>query len=811
MKFSLKTIFILLSTILMCANAQQRPQGSRQGSSSPTITGKVVEVRTNTPMEFANVVLFNSSDSSQVTGTVTNKEGIFSLEKIRRGNYYVKVSFIGFDDKIIDNVKIEKPGKINLGEIELSPHTFGTDEVLISGQRSPISYEIDKKVIDVGSQFTAASGSAVDILENVPSVTVDIEGNVSLRGSSNFTVLIDGRPTVLDPADALEQIPASSIENIEIITNPSAKYDPEGVAGIINIVMKKSDKIGVSGIVELNGGLNDQYGAEGIFDYRKNDLHANLTANYNKRVFGIEEEEYNWTEQNNNFSYYSSNGTGNRGRDGVRLSGSVSYDFGLGNALTLGGRYSDRTGSRTSNLQYSEWSSSNPDKEFYTSNSDRERGGVDLEVFSNFIHKFNTSGHEVIVDFSYESEDNDEFTINELKQAGEIVEGQKTTEAGPEKQLRFKLDYTLPFSEASKFEAGYQTESEPSTEKTGRFFYDSSLNDYIEQLEFRNETKYDETTHAIYSLYSNELGGLGFQFGARTEYTGRKIETVRNNRTFEIDRWDFFPSAHFSYQLAEGHQLMTSYTRRINRPRGWELEPFETWIDAFNVRIGNPALSPEYIDSYELGYQTFIGNSVVSIEGYYRIVNNKIERISSVYDDGITLSSVENVGKDYSLGTELFVNFDPITNWNVNLIGNLYDYRIEGQLEDRDFSRSSFNWNVRFNNIIKISERTQFQVNTIYNSPSVSSQGRREDFLYANIAVKHEIFENFLTATLQVRDVLGSAKREYTLETPNLYSYRYGSRESADVMLNLRFNFNNYKQERGPSNGDGGGMDGDEF
>lgn len=784
-------------------------QPKRQGNTPPSITGKVVEAGTGTAMEFANVVLFNASDSTQVNGTVTNQEGIFLLERVKKGSYYIKISFIGFDDSFID-VDIEKPGGLDLGEIELTPHTFGTDEVLVSGQRSPISYEIDKKVIDVGSQFTAASGSAVDILENVPSVTVDIEGNVSLRGSSNFTVLIDGRPTVLDPADALEQIPASSIENIEIITNPSAKYDPEGVAGIINIVMKKSDKVGISGVVELNGGLNDQYGAEGIFDYRKDDFHANLTGNYRKRIFGIEEEEYNWTEQNNNISYYSSNGNGDRGRDGVRLSGSVSYDFGLGNALTIGGRYSDRTGSRNSYLQYNEWTSANPDKEFFTSNSNRERGGVDLEVFSNYIHKFNNEGHEVIADFSYESEDNDEFTINELKQAGEIVDGQKSTEAGPEKQLRFKLDYTLPLSEVSKFEAGYQAETEPSTEKTGLYFYDLSANDYVEQTEFRNETKYDETTHAIYSLYSNELGSLGFQFGARTEYTGRRIETLRNNNSFEIDRWDFFPSAHFSYKLTEGHQLMTSYTRRINRPRGWELEPFETWIDAFNVRVGNPNLSPEYIDSYELGYQTYIGNSVVSIEGYYRIVNNKIERINSVYDDGVKLSSVDNVGKDYSLGTELFINFDPITNWNVNLIGNLYDYRIEGQFGDQDFSRNSFNWNLRFNNIIKFSQRLQIQINAIYNSPSVSSQGRREDFLYANFAIRHEVIENLLTATLQIRDVLGSAKREYTTETPTLYSYSYHTRESADVMLNLKFNFNNYKQERGPGEG-GDGLGGDDF
>ena len=802
----LRNILILFTSLLLVVNAQSRTENTPS-----TISGKVVEFGTGTPMEFANIVLFDSADSSQVNGTVTNKEGIFLLDRVKKGNYYIKISFIGFDPKIIDDVVINKPGNFDIGEVELTPHTYGTEEVLVSGTRSPISYEIDKKVIDVGSQFTAASGSAVDILENVPSVTVDIEGNVSLRGSSNFTVLIDGRPTVMDAADVLEQIPASSIKNIEIITNPSAKYDPEGTSGIINIVLKKSELAGISGVVELNGGLNDQYGTEGIFDYKKEDLHLTFSANYNKRIFEMEEENNNWTTKNGTTSYYDADGDGTRGRDGLRLSGSLSYDLGFDNIVTLGGRYSDRTFQRNSNLQYNEWTSTQPEKEFFLSKSEQERSGDNFTFFTNYIHKFNSMGHQFTADFSYENESNDEFTTNSLSQNNEIVDGQKTTESGPEEEIRFKADYSLPFSEKSKFEAGYQTEIELSTEKTGMSIYDTNVNNYIADPLFDNEVKYDETTHSIYSLYSNEIGNLGFQFGLRSEYTGREIELTETSETFTIDRWDFFPTAHFSYKFLNNHQIMTSYTRRINRPRGWQLEPFETWMDAYNVRRGNPGISPEYVDSYELGFQTLIGNTVFSIEGYYRIVNDKIEWIRSVYDDGITLNTFDNVGKDYSLGTELFFNFDPVTNWNVNLIGNVYDYRIEGKINGEDYSRNSFNWNVRFNNILKFSKATQLQFNIIYNSPSVSSQGTREDFLFANIAVKHDIIPDMLTATLQIRDAFNTAKHEWELETADLYSYRYSTRSQPDVMLNLRFNINNYKQDRRPANGEGDGMDGDEF
>ncbi|MDZ7767426.1 MAG: outer membrane beta-barrel family protein [Melioribacteraceae bacterium] len=511
-------------------------------------------------------------------------------------------------------------------------------------------------------------------------------------------------------------------------------------------------------------------------------------------------------------SFYDAFGDGSRGRYGVRLSGSLGYNLGLGNIITIGGRYSDRTFQRNSSLNYNEWTSAQPERQSFYSRSERERGGVDIEFFTNYTHKFNSNGHELTADFSYESESNDEFTTNTLQRAEEIINGQRSTESGPEKEIRIKADYVLPFSEVSKFEAGYQTDIELSTERTGLSLYDSALQDYVEQAEFNNETDYDEITHAIYTLYSNQIGNLGFQLGGRTEYTGRQIDLARANQSFSIDRWEFFPSTHFSYEFLENHQIMASYTQRINRPRGWQLEPFITWMDAYNVRIGNPALDPEYIDSYELGYQTFVGNAVISVEGYYRIVNNKIERVKSVYDDGVTLNSVENVGTDYSLGTELFLNFDPIKDWNVNLIGNLYDYRIEGIIDNENFSRSSFNWNLRFNNIFKISERLRFQINAIYNSPTVSSQGRREDFLYTNLAVRYEVFENLLTATLQVRDVLSTAKREYILETPDLYNYRYGTRANPSVMLNLRFNINNYKQERrGGDDGGGDGLGGDEF
>jgi len=287
------------------------------------------------------------------------------------------------------------------------------------------------------------------------------------------------------------------------------------------------------------------------------------------------------------------------------------------------------------------------------------------------------------------------------------------------------------------------------------------------------------------------------QGGIRSEYTFRTISLVEQNKDFTIDRWDFFPTIHTSYKFSEGTQMMASYTRRIQRPHGGELEPFYTWIDANNVRTGNPDLLPQLIDSYESGIQTFISEVSLSAEIYHRVTNNKVEHIRSVYNgENVNLDSVANIGKDFSTGAELMLIFDPVEFWNVNLMANLYDYRIEGVLYEEPFSRKSFNWNSRFNNMFKIGPNTQAQVNMNYNSPTVSSQGRWEASYSADVSVKQDFFEKMLSLTLQIRDIFRTGKHEFSSSGPDFYTYNYFEREAPVVILNVRFNFNNYKPNR---------------
>ncbi len=762
------------------------------------VRGKVYEAAKQKPIEFANIILFNNKDSALVTGTTSKEDGGFQIDKIPFGSYYVDVQFIGFKTRRFERIEIAsaKP-EIDLGKILLQQTAVNMKAVEVQGEASSMTYQIDKKVINVAQQHTALSGTAVDVLENVPSVTVDIEGNVSFRGSNNFTVLVDGRPSVLEPSEALQQIPASTIVNIEIITNPSAKYDPQGAAGIINIVMKREQRTGQSGIANLNAGAGDKYGGDFLFELRDGKYAATFGVDYNHRVFEGRENETNQTRRAGISSFFESAGDSRRNNTSLGARGELKLDLSKKDFLQLGARLGKRDNRNTANLNYEEWSDTALEKLFFLSNSDRERDRDFYALTSSYRRNFAKKGHELNAELSFSRRTGDEATINALlNDAGARLSGRRTTETGPSRDFEAKLDYTLPLGEEAKFEAGYENEIEYSEDRTGLAEYDTVASDYVALPQYNYRTRYDDNTHALYALYAGKWKRLGYQAGLRSEYTGRSINFEGAAQPFKLGRWDYFPTLHVSRQFSAGQQAMASYTRRIDRPGGGELEPFETWRDAYNVQISNPSLQPEYIDSYELGYQTNIGASVISTEAYYRVTHNRIEDVRSVYADNVTLHSAANIGKDYAFGSELAWNFSLAEKWNVSMLGNLYNYRIAGVLLNESFERESFNWNARMSHNVKLGGSTQLQFDGNYNSPTVSSQGRREGFFTAHAALKYEILGKLLTATLQVRDLFRSAKNEYLAEGADFYTYNRSKPEAPMVMLNLKYNFNNYKSER---------------
>lgn len=774
--------------------------------SNGTISGSVFDANSEAPIEYSNVILFSKSDSSQITGTVTNSEGNFTLNRINFGNYYLTIQFIGYGREIIDNVSLsEAKNKINLGKIYIKPTAVNLGDVVVEGERAPVSYQIDKKVIDVSQMQTSISGNAAEVLENIPSVTVDIEGNVSLRGSSSFTVLIDGRPSVMDAQDALQQIPASSIETIEIITNPSAKYDPEGNAGIINIKLKKNKNLGLSGIINANAGVNDKYGGDFLFEYKTPNVNYNFSLDYNKRLYPGNSRQEETFELDDNISFMNSFGQREWRRKSFGLRGGIDLTLTEKDLLSFGGRYGYRDRHSNSLSNYTKWTSKDPLRSSYSSNSNRLRTGDYYVLNVNYTKKFSQESHQISSEFFISHDNSDESTISSEIENSLQFDGKKTTEAGPSTEFNGRIDYTLPLGENGKFEAGTKGEYELSEEENKFYQFSNLSNDYEFQSAFSNNTKYDERELAIYSLYSNEINNFGFQAGLRTEYTYIGVDITKTNQRFNTNRWDYFPTLHSSYKFSPLTQIMASYTRRIDRPGGWQLEPFLTWINSNNVRTGNPALKPEFIDSYEIGFQTFFGKIFFSNEIYYRFTHNKVERITSVYAENVTLSTVNNVGTDYSLGSEFMFTFDPIEKfWGVSLSGDLYNYRVEGILDDQSFNKQSFTWNARISNNFKIGKNTQIELNARYNSPRVSSQDRREGYFRSDIAVRQDFFNKSLSLTVQVRDLFKTSKYESFSEGIGYFSHSFFTRESPMVMLNLKFNFNNYKNKEKPQPGEPG-------
>lgn len=793
-KIVVLSIFIMI--IGITAFAQQLSQGDRKPGGQ--ITGQVFDSALNRPIEYATIILFSKHDSAQVTGISTDENGLFELTDLRPGRYYMQISFLGHKLKKIDDISISKDNRtFDLGQILLIQSTLKIDGIRVESEKPALEYKIDKKVINVAKYHTATSGTAVDVLDNTPSVTVDFDGNVQLRGSSSFTVLIDGRPSILEPNDALEQIPASAITNIEIITNPSAKYDPDGTSGIINIIMKKNKLNGTSAIFNGRGGFDYNYGGDFIINYKTSVYNAFINVDYNKRSRPGTMTEDNWTTSNDTTFYVVSSGSAKRGMTGFGLRGGIDLNISSNDNIGLGFRYGERKREGGSSLLHTEWNDIDNLRADYFSINDSERSGHFYVLNMNFLHKFSKKNHELSGQVIYSRRDMVEEQKSEVLDANETISSGQISEGdGPADRLRIKLDYILPIREKQKLELGYQSRLRVADDNSRQYEYNVTTGEYEALPEYNTATEYTQNIHALYAMMGGESGNLGYQVGLRGEYTYRNIEIDEGSQIFNIDRWDYFPTIHLSWRFNENQQISTSYARKIRHPRGRWLEPFETRSDAYNIRVGNPDLKPEYIDSYELGFQKSIGRNMISAELYYRVTHNKIDFVRSVYAENITLNSIENIGTDYSFGTELMINITPYKFWDLNLTGNLYHYKVDGELNGRSFSNDDFTWNTRLNNTIKFSEKTRFQINGRYTSESITSQGRREGVATADLAIKHDFISKVFSATLQVNDIFSSGRRESISQGTDFYKYSLRERKSPTVMVNLSYNFNNLKPER---------------
>ncbi|MCB9051942.1 MAG: TonB-dependent receptor [Lewinellaceae bacterium] len=800
-------------------SAQPDPDKPAKG----LLKGLVIDEATGQPLDYATVTVFSSQDSSMVTGGVTDASGAFRLE-LKFGSYYANVAFISFKDLNIGGIEVgrDKP-IVDLGTIKLAPDATTLAEVEVRAEKSNMQISLDKRVFNVGKDLANIGGTASDVLDNVPSVTVDAEGGVSLRGSAGVRILINGRPSGMvgvGDTDGLRQIPANLIERIEVITNPSARYEAEGMAGIINIILKKDRRQGLNGSLDITTGYPENYGIAANANYRtgKFNLFGNYGISYRQRPGkgSLYQEIYDRNAFGPDTTYIlQQNQDRKRGGWDNTLRAGAEYFFNDRTTLTASLTYEDEDGRNTSDIEYRDYLFSLDRLTGISRRFDDEKElENNLEYVMSFRKEFEREGHLLTADLRYQNNDEversaitEEYFTPEYLQSGVPGLQQRSDNEEKERLILGQMDYIRPFAKEGKFETGLRASIR---ELNTDFQVEEQENGDWQLLpNFTNEFIYDENIYAAYAIVGNKFGPFSLQLGVRAELTEVNTRLVETNEENPRDYLNLFPSGHLGYEFAGQNSLQVSYSRRINRPNFWFLNPFFSFSDARNIRSGNPNLDPEYTDSYELGHLKYWDKMSLSSSVYYRHTKGIIERIRTLQEDGTTLTRPENLATEDAYGLDVTFSASPTDWWDLDGNVNFYRSLINGNNIDTAFSADALTWNGRITSKMNLWDFMDAQTRFNYRAPRTTTQGSNKSFFFIDLAFSKDILDNKGTLTLSVSDLLNSRRWRYTFEDDAFYSrgdFQWRARQ-VTLTFNYRLNQNKQRQKGGRGGYDGG--DGD--
>ncbi|MBN2349603.1 MAG: TonB-dependent receptor [Bacteroidales bacterium] len=800
---------IIILSILPITGFSQLPDKSG-------ITGIITDINGQEPLEFATVSVY-TPDSALVTGNITGPDGTFKIALIP-GLYFAKIQFVSYEEKFTNIFSIpfgESP--INLGTIALEPRTVLISEAVITGEKSEMVIALDKKVFNVGKDLSNTGKSTLEILDNVPSVSVDLDGNISMRGSESLQILVDGKPSGLinnGNSNALQSLPGNLIERIEVITNPSARYEAEGMAGIINIVLKKEERYGVNGSFEGSAGYPHDYSLSTNINFRREKINyfINYGLSYDERPGDGSAFQHFMFEDT---TYYTRMHR-SRLRTGWShtLRGGADYFINSRNVITASVMVGIEDQLNLTDILYKDYDA-NEILSDNTLREDREKETErNIEFALNYEKKFEKKDHKFNALFQYiEDSELEKSNISErqIDYSGENIDEnplfQKSYNKEFERKILFKADYIYPLSEKLKFETGYRSEFRKITNPYIVEEIDSDDN-WIKLSDFSNNFDYTENVHALYIQTGNKFGKYSLQLGLRAELSD--IHTYLENTREQNDRlyFNIFPTIHNSFQFDQKNSFQLSYSRRINRPHFWLLNPFYSFSDSRNFRSGNPNLNPEYTDSYEGGY--LFNNGKFSFYGglYYKNTEGVIERINFVDTTGITIQKPLNLSKQKSYGIESNISLDVVKWWTLSGDINFYRAITTGEYAGENLSSDTYSWNTRLNSKLKFRNNLDFQAIFFYRAPQRTTQGIRKEFYMLNLAASKDVLGGDGTLTLNIRDVLNSRKFRYILERPELYSENEFRWSTRSISLTFIYRLNQKKKINGNGNrgnGAGGG------
>jgi outer membrane receptor protein involved in Fe transport len=722
---------------------------------SVTLTGQVVGQEGGQPIAYATVLLVDAKTQEGLAGVSTDLEGRFTLRGAVADQFFVDIRLMGYEPRRIEAISLVE-GRADLGTIALMEQSLTTDEVEIIGETSSVEFQLDKRVFNVGKDLSSAGGSAFDVLNQVPSVNVNIEGEVSLRGNAGVQILINGKPSVLtsEQGNALGTITADMIERIEVITNPSAKYQAEGTSGIINIILKKEEKQGTNGSVSLNTGWPHNHSLGLSLNRRANrfNLFTQLGAGYRS----LPDQLRNLNQDLVSQATLYSEGTEYRNENFYNLILGTDYHIDDHNVLTLSGsfayeiedqpsqtdfRLEDGQGALISAWQRNEITqATNPkwqyELQYKRSFEDDEDHSLLVSALGNFFGKDQSS----------------DFLNTTL--LGENRDLQQQTRTNFQEALyTFKIDYAQPIKEVWSIETGAQY---VANDVSNDFAVSNLVNGaLVTDAAFTNVFQYDQGVLGAYGTGAYEGNRWGVKLGLRLENTTLNTLLVSTEEANDQQYLNLFPSAHSSYKINEFLSFQAGYSRRIRRPRLWDLNPFFNIRNNFNIRTGNPNLQPEFTDSYELSGIYLITKASFNASLFHRYVTQVIERVST-FNEGITTTTPLNIGTNQVTGVEVNFKFDPFRFLSINGEGNWLYFNRKGTLETTSFDFAASRWGSKLTSQFKLPADINLELSGQYASSYQTIQGTDAGNLFADIGIRKKILNKKAVLNLGVRDLFAS-------------------------------------------------------
>lgn len=792
------------------------------------VTGKVLEKGSNLPLEYASVA-FLDSGGKVVTGGITDVNGMYSF-RVPGGTYTVQFDFISFKQFKLTNQVIDK--NIDLPTVYMEMDTESLDEVVVRAETTEVQIRLDKKIYNIGKDLTTSGATVSDALNNVPSVTVDVEGNIALRGNENVRILINGRPSAIagfGSTDALRQLPAEAIEKVEVITSPSARYDAEGTAGILNIVLRKEKTLGLNGSIIVNGGFPWSSGINGNVNLRTNKFNI-----FNTTGFRYRESPGNAFFENRYFSQTRDNPLVQEDRDYDRVGRNFNSNLGMEYFLT---ESSSITASGFLRLGNDDDLTTNVTNEFNRNNAlaittIREEleteDDKNYQLALNYRNQFDNNGHELTADFQYEISDESESADivefvrfpNSIDLPTEIV----TTEEDQTEYLA-QIDYVLPIGENAQFEAGYRGNFQQTVTDFTVLDEVSTSGSFVRNDSLSNVFDFQQNVNALYTQYGNKFGKFSFLLGLRLETTELIGEVTAENVSSTLDDFELnfdedyiglFPTLNLIYELNDRENITFGYNRRINRPRRWFLNPFPSRSSEANVFQGNPGLDPAYASAYDIGYLKRWDKLTLTASVYYQYETDSFERIQEdtgqLTPNGIPIIRTIpiNLSTEDRIGVEAGILYNPARWLRFNGSFNFFRFSTEGAFNGIDYGAENTSWFTRASVKVTLPAKIDWQTNAFYRGPTNNAQTENEGILSFNVAMSKDLFNENATIAFNVSDLFNSRKRRSFTETDTFTSDSEFQWRVRSFNLSFTYRFNQKKsRERGRENG--GGYDDEGF